>query len=281
MNSPLGFADRPREAVQVGVPLPDVTAVPADLPSALAAFGQELQRTESVAHIEYFKLGTEEEGLDFGEIAFIRSVLPASADIVIKIGGPCARADIRQAKAVGACGLVAPMVESEYGLARFIEAATEVFGTEPGLRLGINVETRTAWAALPAMLADPNARKLTFINVGRSDLAASLGFRVTDEPMHAAVCDIVRQVGAHRLPAMVGGSVTVASLRPLVERVTLAGFQTRCVAFRLGPGAELERVVPQALQLEIALMRVLAARFPERAGDHLARLHVATARLGG
>lgn len=251
-----------------------------DLLDAITAFEAELRRTEGIAHIEYFKLGTEEEGLDFGEIAYVRSVLPPGADILVKIGGPCARADIRQARALGACGIIAPMVESEYGLVRFVEAATEVFGTDARARIGINVETRTAWRALPAMLGDAAARKLTFVNVGRSDLAASLGARVSDETTHAAVCDIVQQVAVRGLPAMVGGNVTVASLRPLVERVTLAGFQTRCVAFRLGPGAELERIVPQALQLEIALMRVLAARFPERAADHLARAHVATARIG-
>jgi hypothetical protein len=249
------------------------------LRAALDAFFLQLAATEQAAHIEYFKMGTEEEGLDFGEIFFVREILPTGTNIVVKIGGPCARADIRQAREVGACGLVAPMVESTYGLFRYVEAVEQIFGAGRPLRIGINLETVTAWRKLPDLLATPAAKRLTFMNIGRSDLAASLGHRVTDEATHDAVCDIVRQVLAFGLPVMVGGNVTVGSLRPLVERVQLTGFQTRCLAFALNADTDLDEVVHHALRLEIALMRVLAARFPDRAAEHLGRLHVATARL--
>ena len=245
--------------------------------SARAEFDAALARVLDVCPIAYFKLGTEEEGLGFDEIAFIREVAPTSIDVVVKIGGPCARNDMRQARLLGAAGLVGPMIESAYALRHFVEAAHEEF---PGaVHLGINLETSTAVGALDEFLASKASRELTFINIGRSDLSASYGWAVGDAAMHEVVCDVAARVRAAGIPIHIGGKVTVATIAPVMARVGLDGYHTRFLAF--GPPAEAppDTVVPLALRLEIALLQLLASRFEDRAEAHLSRARITAARI--
>ena len=240
-------------------------------------FHQQLARVRTAWSLQYFKLGTEEEGLGLDEIAYLREVLPPSVDVVVKIGGPCARADLRAARELGAAGVVAPMVESPFGLRRFLEACTAELGDAVPTR-GINVETAQAVAHLPAMLA--MARDgLTFVNIGRSDLAASLDRKVSDPAMHETVCDVARQVRAVGLPVHVGGQVSRSTLQPVAERVQLDGFHTRFLAFALPDLAQLPDVIRDGLELELSLLTLLAERFPARAGVHLNRAQVTATRI--
>lgn len=244
---------------------------------AATAFHRQLERVLAAWRLQYVKLGTEEEGLGLDEIAYLREVLPAKVEVVVKIGGPCARADLRAARELGAAGVVAPMVESPFGLRRFLEACTAELGNEVPTR-GINVETAQAVQHLPAMLA--MARNgLTFVNVGRSDLAASLGCKVDDAAMHEVVCDVARQVRAAGLPVHVGGQVSRSTLTPVAERVQLDGFHTRFLAFALPELAALPAVIRDGLELELALLELLAERFPARAVVHLNRASVTATRI--
>ena len=249
------------------------------LSAARSDFDEAVGRVQAHTPIAYFKLGTEEEGLGFDEIAFIREVAPASVDVVVKIGGPCARNDMRQASRLGAAGLVGPMIESAYALRHFVEAAHEEF---PAARhLGINLETISAVRALDDFLALPAVRSLTFINIGRSDLAGSLGLAVGDAAMHEVVCDVAARVRAAGIPIHVGGKVTVGTLGPVMKRVGLDGYHTRFLAFGAPEVAPPQTVVPLALRLEIALLRLLAGRFEERAEAHLERARITASRLEG
>jgi hypothetical protein len=244
---------------------------------AATVFHRQLERVCATWHLQYVKLGTEEEGLGLDEIALVREVLPAEVAVVVKIGGPCARADLRAARELGAAGVVAPMVESPFGLRRFLEACAVELGDAVPTR-GINVETAQAVQHLPAMLA--MARDgLTFVNVGRSDLAASLGWQVADASMHDVVCDVARQVRAAGLPVHVGGQVSRSTLQPVAERVHLDGFHTRFLAFGLPELSALPAVLRDGLELELALLELLAERFPARAAVHLNRASVTASRI--
>jgi len=252
---------------------------PSSIGDARDTFQESLSQVRKSSDLHYFKLGTEEEGLDFNEIEFIREALPRDVAIYVKIGGPCARGDLRQAASVGAAGIVAPMVESVYALWHFIEAATKAFAQAPGrVQLGINIETKTAVAVLPDMLAHAAAKRLDFTNIGRSDLAGSLGCQVDQPSMHDVVCAVVEQVHAAGIPIQVGGQVTLRTLAPILARTRIDGFHTRFLGFGPPDPATLPAEVDGALGLEMALLRLLAARFPARAAEHLARAHVTATR---
>lgn len=229
--------------------------------------------------LQYLKLGTEEESLDFMEIEALVKLQPEGIFSVAKIGGPCARGDIRQARRLGVGGIVGPMVESVYALQRFVAAVDAYFGSDEKIRRGINIETYKAFESLPDLLADPASKRLSFINIGRSDLAGSMGAKVGDPEVRDVVCSIVEQVRAAGIPIYIGGRVTSATLLPVLERVSIDGFHTRFLAFR-GPVVDVDSVVRRALETEILLLQYLAALFPHRADEHLARVQETARRLG-
>lgn len=258
---------------------------PTGIAPGAADLAERVRQLSATASIEYWKLGTEEEGLDFSEIAFVAETLSDGLPVFVKIGGPCARADMRQAAGVGARGLLAPMIESAFALRRFVEGSEDVLGAAafapgPGyVRRGINLETGTAYAVLDALLAEPAAARLDFFNVGRSDLASSLGVRVESAHMTDVVRDIGRRVRATGRPIFVGGAVTSATLAPLFAVQAIDGFQTRFLAFRCEGVRHVDETVRLALEVEVALLHVLAERFPARADEHLRRAHVVAGRL--
>ncbi len=228
--------------------------------------------------LQYLKLGTEEESLDFMEIEAIVKLQPEGVFSVAKIGGPCARGDIRQAQRLGVQGIVGPMIESVYALQRFVAAVDAYFDSDEQIRRGINIETHKAYEALPELLADPASKRLSFINIGRSDLAGSMKAKVDDPEVRDVVCSIVEQVRAAKIPVYIGGRVTSATLQPVLERVSIDGFHTRFLAFR-APIIDVDSVVRRALETEILLLQYLSALFPHRAEEHLARVRETTRRL--
>ena len=75
-------------------------------------------------------------------------------------------------------GIVAPMIESEFALEKFIESI--ISNTNDEIRsktdFFINIESKTAVSNLREILSSPSSKLLTGIVVGRSDLTKSLGF---------------------------------------------------------------------------------------------------------
>lgn len=254
-----------------------------DLTAARSAYDTALARVQDVTTIEYLKLGTEDEALDFDEIRYLREVSPRDVGIAVKIGGPCACADIRQAGFVGAMGLVAPMVESPYALRSYIKSTELVLGEEAAGRMlrGFNLETISAYERLGDLLAEPAAKKLSFVNVGRSDLSASFGTVVADPKIRDVTVDIARRVSAAGLPIHVGGKVTRETLGPVLERIDLDGVHTRFMSFSTPTLDAIETTVRTVLEFEIELLRLLGTRFAHRAGEHLARAEETARRLAG
>ena len=231
--------------------------------------------------LTYLKLGTEAEALTFAEVGVLSAIaagLAPSVPVVGKIGGPEARNDLLQFHLRGAVGYVAPMIESPYALRIFLAAVPAVLGDEPAAaaRLGINIETALAVSQLDAMLAEPGATSLDFINVGRSDLAASMGSDGVDHPdVTAATVSVIQRVQAAGVSGHVGGCVTPTTLAPVLDRVRPDGFHTRFLAF---DNAEADTVI-EALNTEIALLELLAAADPTRSALHTARIATTRQRV--
>jgi hypothetical protein len=69
------------------------------------------------------KTSFEDEGALFNETVRLKEVCnQAKTKITLKIGGPEAIRDLKDSSIIGVKGLVAPMVESEFGLKKFIQA---------------------------------------------------------------------------------------------------------------------------------------------------------------
>ena len=120
------------------------------------------------------KLSTEDAAMTIDQINFWAnaSLLPA----IVKIGGPNARNDIKQLVPLNIDGLIAPMVESPYGLENFISAVRDFTTPMQFERLNkhINIETVTAVKQLDDILNAPEAKYLDEIAIGCSDFFSSL-----------------------------------------------------------------------------------------------------------
>ena len=124
------------------------------------------------------KSSFEDEGALFNETIRLKEVCnQAKTKITLKIGGPEAIRDIKDASIIGVKGLVAPMIESEFGLKKFILATKNhiPYDVRSSLQLNVNIETVTAVGNILKMLDLPEAQDLYGITVGRVDLVSSLG----------------------------------------------------------------------------------------------------------
>ena len=200
------------------------------------------------------KLSTEDAGMTIDQIKFWAeaSLLP----VVVKIGGPNARNDIKQLVSLKIEGLIAPMVESPYGLENFI-AAVKYFTTPmkfDRLSKHINIETVTAVKQLDSILNIPEAEFLDEITIGCSDLSNSLKKPAIDRALLNRVARIVKKIQLKKIPVSIGGGIQPDTIDGFLKKVQPDKFNTRVVTFNNIPGRKYEQAVAEALRFEILML---------------------------
>ena len=73
-------------------------------------------------------------------------------------------------------GIVAPMVETSYGLRKFIQILTD----NKKQNLYVNIESINAFKNISKILKSKDFKKLTGLVIGRSDLAGSLNLEKSE-----------------------------------------------------------------------------------------------------
>jgi hypothetical protein len=206
---------------------------------------RKLLTLAEIADITYVKAGLEFERNSLCELDALRVLARIiGKPLAVKIGGPDARTDIDLCADRGASVVIAPMVETAYALKVAAEAAAL-----RSVAFGINLETVTAWQNLRAMMESTLWARVQFVTIGRSDLAASMGYDNDDAEVESVVRDIVATIAATdpALPVAVGGRITVdnaASVAAISSRVS-----TRQVCFETTP-ADAPAAVAAALHFE-------------------------------
>lgn len=177
------------------------------------------------------KTGTEAEDMSFEDIRIMRALSRDIVPLVVKIGGPEARNDIRELVDIGVDGLIAPMIESPYALKKFIQTLHEI--TAPlhfeRLHKAINIETALGVELLGAILALDEAKELNQVTAARSDLSGSLDLDVDDPTVTAscrAIVDQARQVGC---VTSVGGGIHGTNARAILDEIGPDRINTRNV----------------------------------------------------
>lgn len=135
-------------------------------------------------------------------------------DLTVKVGGCEAIHDLITAKNLKAKNIVAPMIESQYALQKYILATNKVL-TEQPTNLFINIETKTAIERLDEILDSKYSENLTGIVIGRSDMAQSLGLQrndVNNEQILEVVKSILEKAKKNGLDTIVGGNLTKKSI---------------------------------------------------------------------
>jgi hypothetical protein len=186
------------------------------------------------------KTSFEDEGALFNETIRLKEICnQAKTKITLKIGGPEAIRDIKDAQIIGVKGLVAPMIESEFGLKKFIQA-TKLYIPKDILsatQLNINIETVTAVSNAIKMLDIDEAKELYGVTVGRVDLVSSLEKDrnyVNSEEVYKMVYGVFLKAKEKGLKACLGGAISIDSLdflKKLHSERLLDKFETRYAIF--------------------------------------------------
>jgi len=182
------------------------------------------------------KTSFEDEGASFNETIRLKQICnEAKTKLTLKIGGPEAIRDMKDAIIIGVKGIVAPMVESEFGLKKFIQA-TKAHISEDNLssiQLNINIETISAIQNAEKMLSSKEADSLYGVTVGRVDLVSSMGkdrSYVNSEEIYTLTRNVFVKAKEKGLKLCLGGAVSIDSLdflRRLHSEGLLDKFETR------------------------------------------------------
>lgn len=202
------------------------------------------------------KLSTEDAAMSLRQIGYWNQLCAGIMPVVVKIGGPNARNDVKQLVALNVDGLIAPMVESVYGLENYIEAIRDF--TTPirfkTLDKHINIETITAVEHLDEILNSPLADLLDEITIGCKDLSKSMKKSVHDKHLRERVKDVVQRIKSRQITVSIGGGITPDSIDEVLDEIQPDRFNTRLITFDVKPGNSYHDAVCEALQFEMLML---------------------------
>jgi hypothetical protein len=207
------------------------------------------------------KLSTEDGGMSLEFIDHVNNrIINGVVPLHVKVGGPDARNDIRKGLELGATGLIGPMVESPFGVVKFVKAVQSVVGEEAlnQVFLSVNLESLSAYEKIDEILATKEFSYISEIVIGTNDLALSVN-KPTSDPL---VLDMVEKmsVKTHETGKIVrvGGLISAFVSKPDVrERILGSGvvdeINTTAVAFGIKKIKDLKSAYLKAINFEYRL----------------------------
>ena len=199
----------------------------------------------------------EAEGASFRDLSRLRRLTSRhNISLYLKIGGVEALRDIKDAFEIGVDGLVAPMVESAFGIIKFTHAVESVFSGHEVFK-SINLETCNAIESVDEILAEAKGR-IDNVTIGRTDLSQSyLDSKI--QPDSAFIFDLIRKLSqkvySSGLALTVGGSITKKSIERFKQvKDTLEGrsldIETRKIVLPVEGFLKSKQALEEALKFE-------------------------------
>jgi hypothetical protein len=191
-------------------------------------------------HVVGIKAEFEAEGTRMEEALRLKEVITkAGLDLTIKIGGCEALKDMYDARSIGVCRIVAPMIESPYALKKYLAATKLVFPEDERANVSflVNIETITGYDNFDLMLKIDEIESLNGIVLGRVDMTGSMGLSRNDinSPKILAIAiDLLKKAKKRGMECVIGGGVSAASLpffKSLPEGI-LDRYETRKIIFQ-------------------------------------------------
>lgn len=227
------------------------------------------------------KLSTEDMGDTFDWINLIANkVLADALPVYVKIGGPNAMGDLKQARDLGVAGIIAPMVESPYALQLYVAALRTIFprDTLDHMLRGFNAETITCYEKLEDILTIPEAAELNHISVGRGDLYRSMGKTWDDPAVLTVTRSMVDTIKAAGIPVSVAAP-TPHSAQTVVETIQPDKVNSANVYYSVRDTPDIYEAFKKGLIFENALTRYRHAKVAAEAQSYQRIIDAREARL--
>ena len=186
------------------------------------------------------KHSTEDEGASFNDITLMRKITSqAGIKLNIKIGGCEAKNDIFFCKRIKVNSIIAPMVESDYALKKFIQCIPK---KNKKILLYVNIETQLAVRNLKKILSLKEFNNISGIVIGRSDVAGSIGQNkeYVNSKEVFKICkksfNLIKKKCRRKIVFKMGGGITSLSkkfVKDLYEMKLLNYIETRNIEIKL------------------------------------------------
>jgi hypothetical protein len=216
------------------------------------------------------KGGTEVEDMTYDELLFLKEIA-ISIPVIVKIGGPEARNDIRYCKSIAIDGILAPMIESEYALENFIAAVLDIYKD--------TTVPYTAYHNLSAIYTNPYFSYINQITVGRSDLSQSMKKSVDDDDVLYATANIVKAAKLSGKVTSVGGQVNPSNAEIVQKIIQPDRINTRHLVFDCKKADNIAKSVQLGLEFELDLYRAFSNVEPSKSHIYQKRIAVTSDRL--
>lgn len=226
----------------------------------IIAFARELKDKHGACGL---KLGTEAEANSFEEIRLFTDMLNDILPIIVKIGGCDARNDIKTLFRIGIKGLIAPMIESEYGLKNFRTALRQEIGANFRDLFGflaINIESRTGYQNRFEILDSPDCSFLDQVTIGRTDLSSSYSTSVDDPELESKVIELTRMAQKRGLLVSIGGQITPSSSVQVRDHIMPDKVNIRTVVIDMKHCPDISEAIRKSLEFEKMLLKCLIDR---------------------
>ena len=184
------------------------------------------------------KQSFEDEGVILEDVLKIKRLCDKlDLKLNVKIGGCEAISDINNCLSLEASGIVAPMIESEFALEKFVESIISNTNDQDrsSIDFFINIESKSAIQNLDKILSSPSSKLLKGIVVGRSDLTKSFGYGKQDVNSKE-ICEIVKntfkEAKSFKFTTIMGGNIGHSSTTFIEELVAvIAGADRRAYSY--------------------------------------------------
>lgn len=190
-------------------------------------------------HVVGVKAEFEAEGTRMEEALRLKEVVTkAGLELTIKVGGCEAIKDMFDARVIGVNTIVAPMIETDYAMQKYVQATHFVFPEDEhkNTKFLCNIETITGYNNLDKIIANPAFKSITGVVFGRTDMTGSLGMSKDDinhDKILEYACVIAKKMQENNKEMVIGGGVSAMSL-PFFKKLpkgALTRFETRKVIF--------------------------------------------------
>ena len=228
------------------------------------------------------KQSFEDEGVILDDVKIIRNITKCNnLKLNVKIGGCEAKSDIHQCYYIDVDGIVAPMIETEFALQKFIESITHILD----IKFYINIESKTAYENIDKILDSPSAKMLSGIVVGRSDFVKSYGYDksfVNSDFIFEKTCEIMKKAKSYGLETLMGGNLSPKSVEfisKLKSENLIDYIETRNVIIKVGDISEIENDIQAAIEFETIWLDYKSKKYKEISDSYYYRSQTLKERL--
>jgi hypothetical protein len=229
------------------------------------------------------KISFEDEGALYNEIITMRNLTTSiGVELSVKIGGCEAKRDIIDCMDLNCDCIVAPMIETEFSLKKFLKALDTYHYDK---KKGFNLETIQAFENLDKL--SNNFNKIDFVTVGRVDFVGSLQKDrnyVDTEDMFEKVKKVFQVAREKGTKCYLGGAITINSkkfLEQLIRDNLLDKFENRYIIYDAHKIniEDLDKLLYWGNVFEVEWLKFIHNRYSNHANKDVERIKMIEERI--